>query len=34
MYMQDTNVCITLVTHNMKEFKRIKGLSLENWIRS
>jgi tRNA(fMet)-specific endonuclease VapC len=25
---------ITLVTHNMKEFKRIKGLSLENWIRS
>ena len=25
---------ITLVTNNMKEFKRIKGLSLENWIRS
>jgi len=25
---------ITLVTHNMREFKRIKGLSLENWIRS
>ena len=25
---------ITLVTNNMREFKRIKGLSLENWIRS
>ena len=25
---------ITLVTNNMREFKRIKGLNLENWIRS
>jgi tRNA(fMet)-specific endonuclease VapC len=23
---------LTLVTNNIKEFKRIKGLSLENWI--
>lgn len=25
---------ITLVTNNMREFKRIKGLKLENWIRN
>ncbi len=24
----------TLVTNNMREFKRVKGLKLENWIRS
>ena len=24
---------VTLVTNNMREFKRIKGLKLENWIR-
>jgi tRNA(fMet)-specific endonuclease VapC len=25
---------ITLVTNNMREFKRVKGLKLENWIRN
>ncbi len=25
---------VILVTNNMREFKRIKGLKLENWIRS
>ena len=25
---------LTLVTNNTKEFKRVKGLKLENWIRS
>jgi tRNA(fMet)-specific endonuclease VapC len=25
---------VTLVTSNMREFKRIKGLELENWLRN
>ena len=25
---------VTLVTNNMREFKRVKGLKLENWVRN
>ena len=25
---------VTLVTHNLKEFKRVKGLAIENWLKA
>lgn len=28
------SLSLTLVTHNEKEFHRIKGLKIENWVRS
>jgi predicted nucleic acid-binding protein len=37
-FMLDTNICIylrlslTLVTNNLREFHRIPGLRVENWV--
>jgi predicted nucleic acid-binding protein len=35
-FMLDTNICIylslTIVTNNVREFQRIPGLRVENWV--
>lgn len=32
-YMLDTNICIyVIVTNNLREFARMPGLRVENWI--